>query len=129
MQSDVTDKALAEVFREIDRIRTEPVSDDERSLATSYLDGVFPIKYETASQIATALANLVIYDYPADFYDQYRANVRAVTAGQILDAARRHLDPSRMQVVVVGEPDAIAGPLERLGLGPVATYDDNGRSL
>jgi zinc protease len=69
----------------------------------------------------------VIYDFPADFYDQYRANVRAVTAGQILDAAKRHLDPSRMQVVVVGEPDAIAGPLERLGVGPVATYDDNGR--
>ena len=129
VQSDVTDKALAEVFREIDRIRTEPVSDDERSLATSYLDGVFPIKYETASQIATALANLVIYDYPADFYDQYRANVRAVTAGQILDAAKQHLDPSRMQVVVVGEPDAVAGPLERLGVGPVATYDDNGRPL
>src|SRR5580704_8759001 len=129
VQSDVTDKALAEVFREIDRIRTEPVSDDERTLATSYLDGVFPIKYETASQIATALANLVIYDYPADFYDQYRANVRAVTAGQILEAARAHLDPSRMQVVVVGEPDAIAGPLERLGVGPVAIYDDNGRPL
>jgi zinc protease len=129
VQSDVTDKALAEVFREIMRIRTEPVSDDERSLATSYLDGVFPIKYETASQIATALANLVIYDYPADFYDQYRPRVRAVTAAEILKAAQQHLDPARMQVVVVGEPDAIAGPLERLGLGPVATYDDTGRSL
>lgn len=129
VQSDVTDKALAEVLREIDRIRTELVSDDERSLATSYLDGVFPIKYETASQIATALANLVIYDYPVDFYDQYRTSVRAVTAGQILEAAKAHLDPSRMQVVVVGEPDAIAGPLERLGFGPVATYDDNGRPL
>jgi zinc protease len=95
VQSDVTDKALAEVFREIMRIRTEPVSDDERSLATSYLDGVFPIKYETASQIATALANLVIYDCPADFYDQYRPRVRAVTAAEILRAAQQHLDPSR----------------------------------
>jgi zinc protease len=129
VRSDITDKALIEVMREIDRIRTEPVSEDERSLATSYLDGVFPIKYETASQIATALANLVIYDLPADFYDEYRAHVRAVTTRDMLAAAQAHLDPSRLQIVVVGEPATIGEPLERLGLGPVSIYDDGGRLL
>jgi zinc protease len=129
VRSDITDKALTEVMREIERIRTGPVDEDERSLATSYLDGVFPIKYETASAIATALANLVIYDLPEDFYDEYRARVRAVTQADILAAAREHLDPSRLQIVVVGEPETIAGPLDRLGLGPLSIYDDGGRLL
>jgi zinc protease len=129
VRSDITDKALAEVLREIDRVRAEPVADDERTLATGYLDGVFPIKYETASQIATALANLVIYDLPADFYDQYRTRMRDVTVAQIQSAARAHLDPSRLQIVVVGEPDTVAGPLERLGVGPVTIYDDSGRPI
>lgn len=129
VRSDITDKALTEVMREIERVRTELVNEDERSLATSYLDGVFPIKYETASQIATALANLVIYDLPADFYDQYRGRVRAVTTREILAAAQTHLDPSRLQIVVVGEPETVAGPLDRLGLGPVSIYDDGGRLL
>jgi zinc protease len=129
VRSDITDKALAEVLREIDRIRAEPVEEDERTLATSYLDGVFPIKYETASQIATALANLVIYDLPGDFYDQYRARVRDVSAAQILAAAKSHLDPSRLQIVVVGDPETIAGPLTRLDVGPVTIYDDGGHAL
>jgi zinc protease len=129
VRSDITDKALAEVMGEIDRIRTEPVSEDERTLATSYLDGVFPIKYETASSIATALANLVIYDLPADFYDEYRSGVRGVTQAQILAAARAYLDPTRLQIVVVGDPEVVAGPLRRLELGPVAIYDDGGQLL
>ena len=129
VKSDVTDAALREVLGEIERIRTDPVTPDELSLATSYLDGVFPIRYETSDAIASALTNLVIYGLPADYYDHYRANVRNVTAIDVLTAARAHLHPSRLQVVVVGDPDAIRGPIEQLGLGAVTVYDDDGRPL
>jgi zinc protease len=129
VRSDITDKALAEVLREIERIRADSVTEDERSLVTSYLDGVFPIRYETAAAIATALANLVIYGLPDDFYDQYRAHVRDVSAIDILAAARAHLQPSRLQVVVVGDPATIREPLERMQVGPVSVYDDSGRPL
>ena len=129
VQSNVTDAALREILLEITRIRADAVEPTELSLATSYLDGVFPIRYETASAIANALANLVIYGLPTDYYDQYRANVRAVTAVDVLTAARTHLDPARLQVVVVGDPEAVRGPLEGLGAGPVLVYDDTGKPL
>jgi zinc protease len=129
VQSNVTDAALREILGEITRIRAEPVEPSELSLATSYLDGVFPIRYETASAIASALANLVIYGLPADYYDTYRDNVRAVTAVDVLAAARVHLDPTRLQVVVVGDPEAVRVPLEGVGAGPVLVYDETGRPL
>ena len=50
----------------------------------------------------------MIYGLAVDYYDQYRASVRAVTAVDVLTAARTHLDPTRLQVVVVGDPDANA---------------------
>ncbi len=93
------------------------------------MDGVFPIRYETAAQIATALANQVIYGLADDFYDQYRTNIRDVSATDVLTAARSHLHPSRLQVVVVGDPATIRGPLEAMQVGPVAVYDDYGRPL
>ncbi len=129
VRSDITDKALAEILGEITRIRTETVTEDELSLATSYLDGIFPIRYETVSSIAVALVNLVIYGLPPDFYDQYRSRVRAVSTANVLATARTHLDPSRLQMVIVGDPETIRVPLERLAVGPVATYDDSGRPL
>ena len=50
----------AEILREIDRMH-RPITDEELTLATSYLGGVFPIRFESTNAIATALANLVSY--------------------------------------------------------------------
>ena len=123
VQREVTDAAVREILNEIDRIRETPVS------ATSYLDGVFPIRYETTDAVATALANLVLYDLPGDFYDGYRANVRAVTAADLMAAARAHLHPDQMQLVVVGDPDVVREPLERMAFGPLTHYDDRGERI
>ena len=127
VRSDVTDAAAREILSEIERIRGEPVDEEELSLATSYLDGVFPIRYETTSAIASALANLVLYRLPDDFYDSYRTHVTSVTRGDVLAAARAHLHPDRLQIVAVGDASAIRAPLEALGFGPVHVYDSEGR--
>jgi zinc protease len=117
--SDVTAAAITETLKEIARMRDEPVSENELSLATSYLDGVFPIRYETTASIAAALATLVIYGLRDDWYDSYRANIRAVTTADVLAAAQRYVHPDAMQIVVVGDPGAIRAPIEALAFGPV----------
>jgi zinc protease len=123
VQSDVTAAAVTEMLKEFDRIRAEPVSVSELTLAQSYLDGVFPIRFETTRAIASALATQSIYGLPADYYDTYRANIRAVTADDILRVAQTHFDPARLQVVAVGNPDEIVGPLTALGIGDVTVAD------
>ena len=122
----VTDAAAREILSEIDRMRAEEIRPDELSLATSYLDGVFPIRYETTDAIAAALGNVIIYGLADDYFDRYRARVRAVTAADVLAAARTHLHPERMQIVVVGDLGTVRAPLEKLGIGPVTVYDTEG---
>jgi zinc protease len=119
VRSDVTEAAARETLREIDRIRDEEVSNEELTLATSYLDGVFPIKYETTSAIAAALATAVIYDLPDKYFDTYRTNIQSVTTASVMDVARKHLHPDMLQLVVVGDATAIREPLEASGFGPV----------
>ena len=125
--SDVTHSAAKEVLNEIDRIRASAISPDELSLATSYLDGVFPIRFETTSAIASALTTLVVYDLPDDWYDEYRQRVRAVTTGDVLAAAERHLHPDLLQMVVVGNAAAVRDHLTEMNFGPVQVYDVEGR--
>jgi zinc protease len=129
VQREVTDAAIREMLHEINRIRDTEVSDSELSLATSYLDGVFPIRYESTAAIAAALANLIVYRLPPDYYDRYRERVRAVTVGAVREAARAHLDPSRLQLVVVGDPATVRQPLEQLDFGPLTVYDDRGEPI
>ncbi len=107
VKSEVTADAVREIVGEIVRMRETAVSESELTLATDYLDGVFPIRYETTAAIASALAMLVVHGLPDSFYDEYRANVRAVTAAHVLRAARTHLHPDRLRIVVVGDANAI----------------------
>lgn len=129
VKSDVTDAAVREILHEVERMRSEEISADELTLATSYLDGVFPIRYETTSAIATALSNLVIHDLPEQFYDDYRARVRAVTTHDVLRAAQQHLHPDRLRIVVVGDPGVIATPLSEIHGGPVEIVTPDGTSV
>ena len=129
VKSDVTDGAAREIVHEIERMRESKPTDEELSLATSYLDGVFPIRYETTSAIAGALASLVVHGLPDDYFDRYRERIRTVTGDDVLNAAKRHLYPEQLQVTVVGDPQVIRVPLERLGLGVTAVYDTEGRTL
>ena len=69
------------------------------------------------------MANVEIFRLPADYFDTYRSRVAAVTASDVLRVAQTHLDPSRLQVVVVGDADAIREPLTALGVGTVSIYD------
>lgn len=117
--SDVTGAAVAEVLVEIDRMRSERVSDSELSLAVDYLDGVFPIRFETTTGVASALSTLVEFGLPDDWYDGYRERVRAVTSDDVLRAAREHLHPDRARLLVVGDAGAVRPQLEQISFGPV----------
>jgi zinc protease len=122
VQSEVTAPALMEIFAEIDRIRAERISDEELSLARDYLDGVFPIRYETTTAIASALANLVIYGLSADYYDTYRQRVTRVTTDDVLEAARQHLHPEQLQTVIVGDAGAIKDSVAALRFGELQLH-------
>lgn len=129
VRSDVTEAAIGEILTEIDRMRAEEIGEAELSLATSYLDGVFPIRYETTAAVASALANLVVFGLPKSYYDGYREHIRAVTRADVLEAARKHLHPEALQIVVVGDPAAVREPLEGAGLGETAVYDAEGNRV
>jgi len=129
VKSDVTDAAAREILLEIDRIRAERISADELSLATSYLDGVFPIRFETTAAIAAALSVLVIHALPEDYYDRYRENVRAMTTERIFAAAQRYLRPESLQMVVVGDPATVRKPLESMQFGQLTVYDTQGHPI
>jgi zinc protease len=129
VKSDITHEAAKEIVHEIDRMRAAPVSEDELSLATSYLEGVFPIRFETTAAIAAALSVLMIHGLPDDYYDRYRERVRSITTEQIHQSAQRYLKPEALQMVVVGDPAIVRPQLEAMEFGPLTLYDAGGQPI
>ena len=118
VHTEVTDQAVAEVVKELTRIR-QPVSAEELERARNYLLLGYPAEFETTSQIAAKLAELALYDLPDDFFNHYPERIRAVTVEDVERVARAYIDPERTLIAVVGDRKAIEPGLRKLGLGPL----------
>jgi zinc protease len=53
--------------------------------------------------VVSQLLRLDFYDYPPGYLETYRDRLAAVTAEDVLAAAREHLHPERQTVVLVGD--------------------------
>jgi zinc protease len=116
-----TADAVADSLSELESIRGgRPVEDREMSLAGATLTRGYPRSFETAQQVARSVAQLVLYDLPDSYFEDFVPKVNAVTADEVTAAAQRHLDPSRMTTLIVGDHQAIGDSLNALGLGDAA---------
>lgn len=120
VQSEATGAAITEVLNEIEKIRSSAITDEELTLATSYLAGVFPIRYETSDAVASGLASLVIFDLPDEYFTSYRTRILAVTPDEVQKAAGAFLHPGELSIVVVGNPEIVEQQLCALGIGAVS---------
>lgn len=129
MGCETKNETVAEVLglmrNEMLRLAEEPVSEQELRLAKDSLINSFVFAFEDSHSVVTQVLNLDFYGYPGDFLDRYRERLAAVTAADVQSAARRHLQPERQEVVMVGAPPAAEGlaaelglPLQRLSLQP-----------
>jgi zinc protease len=110
-----TGAAAREVLSELARIREEQVAGDELEETRSYLAGVFPYTLQTISDLAHRLEILAVYGLPDDYYDGYLDRIAAVTRGDVLRVAQRHLDPEHIAIVAVGPADVLEPQLAGLG--------------
>ncbi len=123
VKTEVSGAAVREILLEIEKMREEKVSAAELSLATAYLDGVFPIRYETTSAVAQAIAIAQVYGLGDDYYSRYREHIRAITAEDVLSAAQQFLHPDKLLTLAVGDAAAIRAPMEELGAGAVTMHE------
>ncbi len=117
--TEVTADAVREAMGEVVGLLSDGPTEEEVEASRDYMAGVFPLRLETTGQIASRIAELLIYDLPEDYHATYRDRIREVTRDQALDAARRCIRPDEITVVVGGDAKVVRGPLEELGLGPV----------
>ncbi len=119
VRTNVTDSSLAVFFAQFNAMRDEHVSADELDRGRNYLVLGALGDYETAGNVAGAITQSVIFNEPLSAVVAELKAIGNVSAAQIHAAARRHLDPSKLTVVIVGDIAKIRPGIEKLGLGPI----------
>ena len=86
----------------------------ELGRAQRYLAGIYLYRNQLRGAVAGTLAGLWIDGRAPEELGQYTERVRAVTAGDVQEVARRYFNPQDQSLVVVGDP-AVAEQLKAFG--------------
>ncbi len=124
VQADKTVDSLREVLGEIERILgASPVTEEEFLKARENMILRHPQNFETQAQLAAGLAALWRYGLPIDYHARFLDALRSLSLDQVIRAGTEILVPMRLSWVVVGDKRELEGPLQALGLGPLAVRE------
>jgi predicted Zn-dependent peptidase len=126
--ADKTGAAIKEVRSELESLRRDGPTEEELALAKESIRLAMPGRFETVSDVAGALSDLVVYDLPLDEYEKRPERIDAVTAADVKRVAMEYFGSDAMTIVVVGDRTTVLPQLNALGLGPADERDAYGNS-
>ena len=124
VRNDVVAASLTEIFYEMDRLRSVPVPEAELMDAQNYLSGIFSMGVATQEGLLSQLSTVALNELPDDYLETYREKVRALTPDDLMQTARKYLDSSNTQIVVVGDRAQIES--QAALFGEVEVFDAQG---
>lgn len=124
LRTEVTEGAMQEFWIEFNRMRDEKVPLAELDDARRAVVAGFALSLEHVEQLLDFAEEQKIYNLPADYWDNYPAQISAVSADDVQTVSIKYVDPSNMQVVGVGDAQKIGPVLQKYG--PVKVFDMQG---
>ncbi len=121
LRTEVTEGAMTQFMYELNRIRDEKVPDGELDAAKHSVVARFALSLESPQQLIGYAITRKAYNFPADYWDKYPAQITAINADDVQRVAKKYIDPATMQLVAVGDASKIKTILEKYG--PVEMVD------
>jgi zinc protease len=115
-----TDSALMELLKELNGM-LKPIPAEELERAKNYVALGFPGDFQTVRDIALRLEEMMIYELPETYFNNYIARILAVTNEDVQRVAKKFLDPEKVTVVLVGDRKEIQEKIVAMKLGPMQT--------
>jgi zinc protease len=132
-RSQVTDSALVEIVKEINKIHKIPVSSEELKNAKAKYLGEFVLAMERPSTIANYAINIESNELQSDYYKKFLSNINKVTIEDVQKAAKKYFKLNNAQIVVTGKGSEITDNLEKVSFEnkiiPIFYFDKYGNSI
>ncbi len=89
-------KATDLIVKELARFTRRGVTVGELSDSKANFIGRLPLSLESNGGVASALLNIQRYNLDLDYYRLYSSRIRKVTREEVLETARKFIDPTRL---------------------------------
>ncbi len=101
--TDVCNDALNEVKKEVGKLKSELVSDEELSLVKNYMLGSMLGGLENVFSHADKFKNIYFFGLGYDYYERYIQRVKNVTSAELQQLANNYFNFDQFQQVIVGK--------------------------
>jgi zinc protease len=95
--------ALRLALAELDRLKAEPVAQDELAVIKDSIIQAYPGKWAEPRTVVGTFAQERLVGWPENWWADYREKIQAVTAEDVQRVARKYLDPANLVILVVGK--------------------------
>jgi len=127
VRTEVTEPSLRDLLAELAKMRDQPVPAPELQDAQRSMTASFALSLENPSELLNLYVVRQMYAFPLDYWDRYSERILAVTPAQVQTVAKKYLDPTKLQIVAVGDSSKTEAGLRKFG--PVEMYDDEGKPV
>ncbi|HUO84397.1 MAG TPA: pitrilysin family protein [Thermoanaerobaculia bacterium] len=120
-KSGTTLTAIKALHGEIESLQTGPIEEPEVTRAKESILNSFVFNVDSREKVLREKMVLEFYGYPLDFLQRFQVGVEAIEPEEVQAAARKHIRPGDIAVLVVGRAEDFEGALA--DLGPVTQLD------
>ncbi len=125
VQTEVTDKALTEFFNELNGI-LQPIPAEDITRGKNYVALSYPGNFQAVQEIAGQLSEMVQFNLPDSYFNDYVSNMLNVTGDAVQKTAKKYIVTDQIAIIVVGDKAKVEEGIKKLNLGEVInlTIDD-----
>jgi predicted Zn-dependent peptidase len=98
---DVCEATIEEVYKEMERLRTEPVDDEELLLVQNYMMGSILGDLDGPFHIMAKWKNMILNNLPEDYFYQSVQAIKETNATEMMEMANKYLKPDAFYELVV----------------------------
>lgn len=130
VQTDKSAESITELKKEITEfITSRPATQEELDkVKTNQVLGL-PGQWETNASVNSSVYNLIKYNLPDNYYQEYDSNVRNLSLKDLQEVSNKVVKPENVNWFVVGDRAKIAENLDKLGFDAIIEIDADGNPL
>lgn len=102
VKNESKEECIDEIIKEMQRLRTEEVSQDELLTVKNYLLGSLQRSFDGALSLCDRYRTILDHELPSTYYHTYVDSLVAIGPSDLLKVAVKYLDTSLLHVIVVG---------------------------
>jgi len=97
-----TDAAIEEIYKELQKLRTEKIPESELTLVKNYITGQIIRSLDGPFDLSDKLRMLIQYDLPSSYFQDFVEEINTTNSQNLIDMANQYLAPKSLTELVVG---------------------------